>query len=102
MAGIDFRGVNHLALVCKDMARTVDFYSGVLGMPLIKTIEIPGGGQHFVAKQCLVGRRRRVRLIGDPNFAHHRLALFVRKHNVRFVDVISEVRVDGHLRQPTR
>ena len=31
------RGVNHLALVCRDMARTVDFYTNVLGMPLIKT-----------------------------------------------------------------
>ncbi|MDH3293619.1 MAG: VOC family protein [Acidimicrobiia bacterium] len=40
-------GVNHVALVCRDMARTVDFYSNVLGMPLIKTLEIPGGGQHF-------------------------------------------------------
>lgn len=44
----DFRGINHLALVCKDMARTVDFYSNVLGMPLIKTIDLPNGmGQHF-------------------------------------------------------
>jgi catechol 2,3-dioxygenase-like lactoylglutathione lyase family enzyme len=44
----DVRGVHHLALVCRDMARTVDFYSGVLGMPLIKTIELPGDlGQHF-------------------------------------------------------
>ncbi len=43
-----FSGINHLALVCRDMARTVEFYSGVLGMPLIKTIELPGGrGQHF-------------------------------------------------------
>jgi catechol 2,3-dioxygenase-like lactoylglutathione lyase family enzyme len=42
------RGINHLALVCSDMARTVDFYSGVLGFPLIKTVELPGGrGQHF-------------------------------------------------------
>jgi len=42
------RGINHLALVCKDMARTVDFYTNVLGMPLVKTIELPGGmGQHF-------------------------------------------------------
>ncbi len=41
-------GVNHLALVCRDMARTVEFYSGVLGMPLVKTIELPFGmGQHF-------------------------------------------------------
>ena len=29
------------------MRRTVDFYSGVLGMPLTKTIALPDGGQHF-------------------------------------------------------
>lgn len=41
-------GVNHLALVCSDMAATVDFYTRVLGMRLIKTIELPfGQGQHF-------------------------------------------------------
>lgn len=44
----EIRGVNHLALTCKDMKRTVEFYSGVLGMPLVKTIDLPGGrGQHF-------------------------------------------------------
>ena len=41
-------GINHVALVCSDMARTVDFYSNVLGMPLIKSLDLPGGaGQHF-------------------------------------------------------
>jgi catechol 2,3-dioxygenase-like lactoylglutathione lyase family enzyme len=46
--GFEFQGVNHLALVCSDMARTVDFYTNVLGMPLIKTVELPVGmGQHF-------------------------------------------------------
>jgi len=44
----ELRGINHLALVCKDMARTVDFYTNVLGMPLVKTIDLPMGmGQHF-------------------------------------------------------
>ncbi|HEX5945447.1 MAG TPA: VOC family protein [Acidimicrobiales bacterium] len=44
----DFEGIHHLALVCSDMARTVDFYTNVLGMPLVKTIELPAGmGQHF-------------------------------------------------------
>src|SRR5215471_17254815 len=56
----DLGGVNHLALVCSDMQRTVDFYTNVLGMRLIKTIELPaaavgtvaadgagGTGQHF-------------------------------------------------------
>lgn len=47
-AEFEIRGVNHVALVCKDMARTVAFYRDVLGMPLIKTIDLPGGmGQHF-------------------------------------------------------
>ena len=40
-------GINHIALVCRDMRETVDFYTGVLGMPLVKTVELPGGGQHF-------------------------------------------------------
>ena len=44
----EYGGINHLALVCSDMARTVEFYSGVLGMPLTKTIDLPGDmGQHF-------------------------------------------------------
>jgi catechol 2,3-dioxygenase-like lactoylglutathione lyase family enzyme len=44
----EFGGINHLALVCRDMERTVDFYSNVLGMPLIKTIDLPDAmGQHF-------------------------------------------------------
>ncbi len=44
----ELRGINHLALVCRDMKRTVDFYTNVLGMPLVKTIELPGNmGQHF-------------------------------------------------------
>lgn len=43
----ELRGICHLALVCEDMERTVDFYTNVLGMPLRKTIGLPGGGQHF-------------------------------------------------------
>ena len=44
----EFCGVNHLALVCKDMARTVEFYRDVLGMPLTKTIDLPGGRGHML------------------------------------------------------
>jgi catechol 2,3-dioxygenase-like lactoylglutathione lyase family enzyme len=44
----ELRGLNHVAMVCKDMQRTVDFYTNVLGMKLKKTIDLPGGvGQHF-------------------------------------------------------
>lgn len=44
----EISGINHVALVCSDMARTVDFYSNVLGMPLVKSLDLPDGmGQHF-------------------------------------------------------
>ena len=41
------KGINHLALVCRDMAETVKFYTEALGMPLVKTVGLPDGGQHF-------------------------------------------------------
>ncbi len=40
-------GINHLALVCRDMAETVRFYTEILEMPLVKTVALPDGGQHF-------------------------------------------------------
>ncbi len=43
----EYLGVNHVALVCKDMKETVDFYTNVLEMPLVKTIEMGPRGQHF-------------------------------------------------------
>jgi catechol 2,3-dioxygenase-like lactoylglutathione lyase family enzyme len=48
MAGFEFSGINHLALVCADMDATVDFYTNVLGMKLTKTLDLPGNqGKHF-------------------------------------------------------
>jgi catechol 2,3-dioxygenase-like lactoylglutathione lyase family enzyme len=53
---IDFLGLDHIALGCSDMARTVAFYHGVLGMPILHTLEYTGKdedgnevpmGQHF-------------------------------------------------------
>ena len=44
----EINGFCHVALVCSDMKRTVEFYNGLLGLPLVKTLELPeGGGQHF-------------------------------------------------------
>lgn len=40
-------GINHVALVCRDMKETVAFYTEVLKMPLFKTVQLPDGGQHF-------------------------------------------------------
>ncbi|MFD8339310.1 VOC family protein [Streptomyces solisilvae] len=52
----DFQGLDHVALGCSDMKRTFDFYHGVLGMPVLHSIEYMGTaesgeqvpmGQHF-------------------------------------------------------
>lgn len=43
----DLRGFNHVALTCADMQDTVDFYEGILGFPLVKTLDLAGHGQHF-------------------------------------------------------
>ncbi len=46
--GIEYQGVHHLALVSRDMERTVDFYTNIMGMKLVKGFDLAGGiGQHF-------------------------------------------------------
>jgi catechol 2,3-dioxygenase-like lactoylglutathione lyase family enzyme len=37
------RGVHHLALNTDDMKATMDFYVGVLGMPLVHALKVPPG-----------------------------------------------------------
>jgi len=37
------RGVHHLALNTEDMKMTMDFYVGVLGMPLVHALKVPPG-----------------------------------------------------------
>jgi catechol 2,3-dioxygenase-like lactoylglutathione lyase family enzyme len=44
---LQYTGVNHVALVCRDMAETVDFYENVLEMPLVRSIGLGNQGQHF-------------------------------------------------------
>jgi glyoxylase I family protein len=33
------RGVHHMALICSDIVKTIEFYQGVLGFPLIELME---------------------------------------------------------------
>src|ERR671938_2172546 len=33
------RGLHHLALICSDVERTIQFYQGLLGFPLVELIE---------------------------------------------------------------
>jgi catechol 2,3-dioxygenase-like lactoylglutathione lyase family enzyme len=37
------RGVHHLALTTEDMRMTVDFYTRVVGMPLVHAMKVPAG-----------------------------------------------------------
>ena len=37
------RGIHHLALNTDDMKMTIDFYAGVLGMPLVHALKVPAG-----------------------------------------------------------
>jgi len=37
------RGLHHLALNTDDMKMTIDFYAGVLGMPLVHALKVPPG-----------------------------------------------------------
>jgi catechol 2,3-dioxygenase-like lactoylglutathione lyase family enzyme len=41
----EVRGINHLALVVNDMAETKHFYTEVLGLPLVRALELADGGQ---------------------------------------------------------
>lgn len=41
--GLQFRGVHHLVLNTDDIKVTIDFYAGVLGMPLIHAMKVPAG-----------------------------------------------------------
>lgn len=44
------RGVHHVALICSDVERTIDFYDGLLGFPLIEIFEnrdYPGSSHLF-------------------------------------------------------
>jgi glyoxylase I family protein len=44
------RGIHHAALICSDVERTIDFYQGLLGFPLIELVEnrdYPGSTHFF-------------------------------------------------------
>jgi len=45
---LEYKGVHHMALVCQDMEKTVDFYTNTMDMELVKGFDLGGGyGQHF-------------------------------------------------------
>src|SRR5262244_3513484 len=54
------RGVHHMALICSDVERTIQFYQGLLGFPLVELMENRDykGSSHFffdLGNQTLLG-----------------------------------------------
>ena len=52
---LDVRGVHHLALVTEDMKMTIDFYTEVMGMPLVHALKTPA-------------KKRELDYFGSPGF----------------------------------
>jgi glyoxylase I family protein len=54
------RGIHHAALICSDVQRTIEFYQGLLGFPLVELVEnrdYPGSSHLFfdVGNRTLLG-----------------------------------------------
>lgn len=54
------RGIHHAALICSDVERTIEFYQGLLGFPLVELVEnrdYPGSSHLFfdVGNSTLLG-----------------------------------------------
>jgi glyoxylase I family protein len=54
------RGIHHAALICRDPERTIEFYQGLLGFPLVELVEnrdYPGSSHFFfdVGNKTLLG-----------------------------------------------
>lgn len=54
------RGIHHAALICSDVERTIQFYQGLLGFPLVELVENRDykGSSHFffdLGNQTLLG-----------------------------------------------
>ena len=54
---MQYRGVNHVALVARDMAETVDFYERVLEMPFVRFM----AWQRLAFRQSVAEKNRELR-----------------------------------------
>ena len=84
------RGVHHVALICSDVERTVQFYDGLLGFPLIEMFENRdyAGSTHFFFDIGLGNTLAYFDLPGLPlgEYAevlggHHHLAISIERSN---------------------
>ena len=88
------RGVHHVALICSDVERTVRFYAGLLGMPLIEMFENRdyAGSTHFFFD---IGHGNTLAFFDLPGLdlgpyaevlgGHHHLAISIERENWQLV-----------------
>lgn len=65
----NFKGLDHLALTISDMKRSVDFYHGKLGMPVLHTLEYANEQGDKIGQHWFLG-------VGDPSNPDAHIALF--------------------------
>lgn len=63
------RGLHHAALICRDVAETIDFYQGLLGFPLVELVENRdyAGSSHFFFD---IGNRNLLGFFDFPGHEH--------------------------------
>jgi catechol 2,3-dioxygenase-like lactoylglutathione lyase family enzyme len=65
----EFKGLDHVALVTRDMKATVDFYHGVLNMPVLHTLEYFDDAGELTGQHWFFG-------VGDPSNPDAHIAAF--------------------------
>lgn len=65
----NFKGIDHIALTISDMKRSVEFYNGVLGMPVLHTLEYANEEGDVIGQHWFFG-------VGDPSNPDAHIALF--------------------------
>jgi catechol 2,3-dioxygenase-like lactoylglutathione lyase family enzyme len=65
----EFKGLDHVALIVKDMKATVDFYHGALGMPVLHTLEYFDDAGQLTGQHWFFG-------VGDPANPNAHIATF--------------------------
>lgn len=65
----NFKGLDHIALTISDMKRSVEFYNGVLGMPVLHTLEYANETGEIIGQHWFLG-------VGEPSNPDAHIALF--------------------------
>ncbi|VVO03693.1 VOC family protein [Pseudomonas fluorescens] len=65
----NFKGLDHVAITISDMKRSVEFYNGVLGLPVLHTLEYQNDQGELIGQHWFLG-------VGDPDNEDAHIAIF--------------------------